>query len=267
MKRLATSLLLAVFLHGCATTGGPSLSSGSGVSGSPPPVAQDERARVYTQLAAGYYSRGQLAVALEDIRKAIAVEPSYAPAYSVLGLIHAELKEDFQAEENFRRALSLAPSYSEAHNNFGVYLCQRQKMKESLSHFEAALANPLYATPERALANAGACALDTGDVASAENYFTRSLKRDPRVFTANLGLAEVRYRQGHYLAARSLLNHTLSQAEPTPQGLWLAIRIEHKLGDRDAEAALVSNLRKRFPESIQVQWSATSQYDQNGSLL
>lgn len=264
MKRYLAALL-ALALTACVTTGG---NIGAVTGGSvAPPVAQDERARVYTELAAGYYSRGQLSVALEDVRKAIGFEAGYAPAHSVLALIHAELKEDKQAEESFRRALDLAPAYAEAHNNYGIFLCQRQRQKESLEHFEAALANTLYATPERALANAGACILALGDIAAAEAYFTRSLKREPRLYTSNLGLAEVRYRQGHYLAARSLLNNLMSQSEPTPQALWLAVRLERRLGDREAEASHISNLRKRFPESIQAQWSATGQYDQHGSLL
>jgi type IV pilus assembly protein PilF len=268
MKRLILVLpilaLLALTQTGCVTTEGGGIKGGGSAA---PPVAKDERARVYTELAAGYYARGQFSVALEDVRKAIGFESGYAPAYSVLALIHAELKEDQKAEENFRRALDLAPAYAEAHNNYGLFLCQRQRQKESLSHFEAALANTLYATPERALANAGACILEAGDITAAEGYFTRSLKREPRQYTASLGLAEVRYRQGHYLAARSLLNYLMSQSEPTPQALWLAVRLERRLGDREAEAAYISKLRKRFPESIQAQWSTTGQYDQHGSLL
>ena len=31
--------------------------------------------------------------------------------------------------------------------------------------------------------------------------------------------------------------------------LWLAIRVKHMLGDRDTEASLAAQLRKRFPGS------------------
>lgn len=263
MNLLITGLL-GLLLCGCVSTG---ISPGTGTSSAPPPTTLDERARVYTELAAGYYARGQVPVALEDIRKALTIDSAYAPAYNVLALIHAELKEDKQAEESFRRALELAPHYSEVHNNYGLFLCQHNRLQEGLAHFESALSNTLYGTPERALANAGACALEQGDLTRAETYFTRSLKRDSKQLTAMLGMAEIRLRQGHLLAARSLVKYFLGLAEPSAQALWLGVRVERKLGDREAEASHIANLRKRFPESIQAQWSTTGQYDQNGSLL
>ena len=166
---------------------------------------------MHTELGAGYYSRGQYAVALQELRKALAADSAYAPAYSILGLVHAELREDKQAEAYFQRAVELSPNYSEAHNNFGLFLCQRGRVADALKHFESALSNPLYATPEKALANAGNCAVEKGDLAQAELYFVRALKRVPNQSTALLGMAEVHYRQGRWLAARSLLRQVSAQ--------------------------------------------------------
>jgi type IV pilus assembly protein PilF len=148
---MAVALLPA--LAGCAQQGALEKAS--------PETRSDRQvnvqARIHTELGAGYFARGQYAIALQELNIARAADPGYAPAYSVLGLVHAELREDRQAEENFRRAIDLAPNYSEAHNNYGLFLCQRGRAAESLARFEAALSNPLYATPETALANAGVC--------------------------------------------------------------------------------------------------------------
>ncbi len=240
------------------------------VSSSPDPSAVagvDQRVRIYTEVCAGYYARGQYAIALEDLRKAIAIDSSYAPAYNVLALVHAELKEDSLAETNFRRALELSPNYSDAHNNFGLFLCQRGRQKEGLHLFESALTNPLYVTPDKALANAGACSFSTGDIKVSENYFTRALKRSPRQSLAVLGMASIRYQQSHLLAARSLLRFLADISEPTPQSLWLSLRVERGLGDKEGEASAAEQLRKRYPESLQALWLTSGQYDQNGSLF
>lgn len=260
-------LALGMLLTGCAAT-----STSNGGSPEARAVGEENRsARLHTELGAGYYSRGQYAVALQELRKALDADAAYAPAYSILGLVHAELREDKQAEAHFQRAVDLSPNYSEAHNNYGQFLCQRSRAAESLKHFELALNNPLYATPEKALANAGNCAAEMGDLVQAELFFTRALKRVPGQPTALLGMAEIHGRQGRWLAARSVLRQLSAQyndiAEMSPQALWLGVRSERQLGDREAEANFGSLLRRRHPESMQAQWLITGQYEKAGSLL
>ena len=259
MRRLLLLVLLG--LSGCAA---------QPVSNSSPearPASSDIRAQVHTDLAGNYYLRTQYAVALQELAEALKADAGYAPAYNMLGLVHGELREDQRAEESFRRAIELSPQYSDAHNNFGLFLCQRKRMKEAQAHFETALANPLYASPEKALSNAGACSLEQGDVAAAEVYFLRATKRAPDHASAQLGMAEIHYRQGRWLAARAMLRQLTEHAEVSPQVLWLGVRVERRLGDREAEANYGAQLRRRYPESMQTQWLITGQYDQMGSLL
>jgi type IV pilus assembly protein PilF len=260
MKRITFLLLLA--LAGCAAQHGRESSPEA-----QPTSGGDFRAQVHTDLAANYYLRAQYAVALQELANALKADAGYAPAYNMLGLVHGELREDQRADENFRRAIERSPQFSEAHNNYGLFLCQRKRMKEAREHFEAALANALYASPEKALSNAGACSLEQGDLAAAEMYYLRATKRAPNHATAQLGMAEVHYRQGRWLAARALLRQLTELAEVSPQALWLGVRIERRLGDREAEANYGAQLRRRYPESMQTQWLITSQYDQMGSLL
>lgn len=225
------------------------------------------RAQIHTDLAANYFLRAQHAVALQELAEAIKVDSGYAPAYNMLGLVYAELREDQRAEVNFRQAIERSPQFSEAHNNFGQFLCQRKRMKEARPHFETALANPLYASPEKALSNAGACSLEQGDLAAAEMYFTRAIQRAPNHASARLGLAEVQFRQDRWLGARAQLRQLTEQAEVSAQALWLGVRIERRLGDREAEANYGAQLRRRYPETMQTQWLITGQYEQMGSLL
>ena len=253
-------LILSLLLGGCAMQPGGNREARAA-------NGNDYRAQVHTDLAANYYSRGQLAVALEELTRATHADAGYAPAYNMLGLVNGELHEDQRAEMNFRRAIELSPQLSEARNNFGLFLCQRKRMQEAHLQFETALADPLYATPEKALSNAGACSLEEGDVAGAERYFQRATKQAPNHASAQLGLAEVLFRQGHWLAARGQLRRLSEQTELNAQGLWLGLRIERRPGDHEAEANYDAQLHRRYPESMQTQWLTIGQYDQVGSLL
>ena len=264
MKLLVGVLL--VVLAGCAQA--PHSSDSTGASGENGGAGQEnQRARIHTELGAGYYARGQYAVALDAIAKALSIEPNYAAAYSILGLVRAELREDQKAEEAFKRALSLDSKYSEAHNNFGLFLCQRGRHEEGLKHFDQSLNDPLYSTPEKALVNAGACSLAKGNIDLAESFFVRAIKRAPNYFGSVQGMAEIDFRRGRWLAARNKLRQLSQSAELGAQALWLGVRVERALGDRAAEASYDAQLRRRFPDAMQTQWLLLGQFEQGGGLL
>jgi type IV pilus assembly protein PilF len=219
------------------------------------------RARVHTELAAQYYARQQYSVALQEIRDAMKADNAYAPAYMMLGLVHEALLEDKEAEDGYRRAIQLAPGYSEAHNNYGLFLCRKKQYSEAMQEFEQAWKNPLYSTPEKALANAGQCALRKGDVELAANYSRRALARAPNQVQALLTLAEIQYRQDDYPVAKLTIGKVSNPRLLDAYGLWLALRIEHKMGNREAEAEYGKLLRSRFPESPETGWLLSGQYD------
>ena len=69
----------------------------------------DRRARVRMELAAGYFGRGQLNTALDEVKLALVAQPELPEAFNLRGLIYAAMNEPRLAEESFQRALQLAP--------------------------------------------------------------------------------------------------------------------------------------------------------------
>jgi type IV pilus assembly protein PilF len=258
MSRLM--LLLALALAGCAQLPGGS----SATPASPAQPLESEardRARAFTDLAAAYFSRQQLKIALDEVRKALAADSRYGPAYNVLGLIYMELAEDTLADENFRRALEIDRSDSVAHNNYGWFLCTRGRHDEGLARFSEALRNPLYPNPEQALLNSGLCAGMKGDLPAAEQFLRKALKLQPDYALANLKLAGLRYRRGDLEEARRLLERYSQLAPATAESLWLGVRLERKLGNRDQASAYGVQLRKNFPDATETQKLLTGQFD------
>ena len=251
--------LASVVLWACAQAPAPSSSTAPELGGN---VSQG--ARIHTELAALYFTRGQHAVALRELRIALADDSRHAPAYNMLGLVHTELREFAEAEANFRRAIELVPNYSEGHNNFGFFLCQRGRHDEGLRHLDAALKNPLYASPEIALANAALCAMEKGDLARAEEYLQRAFARAPDQAIALRVAAEVHLQRGRVQDARTALMNLVRSGELDAAALWLGVRIERKLGDRAAEASFGAQLRRRFPNAPQTKLLMNEIYEGDG---
>jgi type IV pilus assembly protein PilF len=209
-----------------------------------------ERAKIHTELGVSYFQNAQLGIALEELNTAVSADKTYAPAYNALGLVYMELKEDSKAESNFRQAIRLDPSSSEAKNNYGLFLCQRGRENEGIRQLLEALKNPLYPTPDVAYKNAGLCARKAGDTKAAEGYFMQALKFNPKQPQALYGLAEIDYSRDDLAGAKQYINRYFSAVENAgPEALWLAARVERKLGDRPALANYGMQLRRRYPSA------------------
>jgi type IV pilus assembly protein PilF len=211
------------------------------------------RARIHTELASAYFERGSMGIALEELRTAISADPNYAPAYSVLGLVHMDLRENDVAQTNFQRALALSPNDPDINNNYGWFLCRTGREEQSIGYFLAALKNPLYKTPARSYVNAGLCSIEKNGGRDAIDFFERALKSEPDNLVALLNLATIQYKRGQLEAARGLVGRFNKLREPTAESLWLALRIERKLGDNVAENSLATQLRRRFAGSPEYQ--------------
>lgn len=262
VRRGWLAFVAALALAGCAGT--PGSGPGGGLDSTMEPQtdagpvigevsAPRERARAHTELAAAYYERGNMGVALEELRIAIAADSGYAPAYNVLGLVHMDLKEHAQAQASFERALRITPNDPDANHNFGWFLCQTQREEQAIKHFMMAIRNPLYVTPQKSYTLAGDCAVQKSNDRDAADYYQRALRLDPNYLQALIGLAKLRYRRGELDGARTLVGHYNRLIEPTAESLWLALRVERRLGDKSAETSLAAQLRRRFPGSREYQ--------------
>ena len=247
--RLFGILLLVLSLIGCASQGG-------GSAGTPvqPTSHSQAIAKIHTELAASYFDRTQYGIALQEVEVALQAESNYAPAFNVRGLIRMALREDKQADEDFIRSLQLDSNDPNAHNNYGWFLCQRGRESEAVMQFLEAVKNPLYATPETAYVNAGVCSQKIGKLKEAEEYLQRALVRQPNSPAALFGLADVSYATHDYAGAKSYFLRFLQRStELTAENLWLAVRIERKVGDRNSEESYALQLRKRFPDARETQ--------------
>ena len=261
MKR-AVLLALIALLPGCGST--PTAETGQGVdTGTMVGEVGDprNRAKIHTELAALYYSRANMGIALEELRIAVEADPSYAPAHGIFGLVYMELRENRLAEQSFERALRLSPNDPDLNHNYGWFLCQTKRERESIRYFLQAIRNPLYPTPWRSYSAAGQCTLQDNNLKDAEEFFQRALRMEPDDPPSLLQMGVIRYRQGQMEEARKLVSRYNKLVTPTAESLWLALRIERKLGERAAEAGFANQLRRRFAGSPEYQALQRGDFD------
>ncbi|MEH3087529.1 MAG: type IV pilus biogenesis/stability protein PilW [Xylophilus ampelinus] len=220
----------------------------------PAPDAAELRRRATTrlELAAGYFENGQTAVAQEEARRALAIDPRFAEAHNLGGLIAMRLGDLAAAEQSFRQALALDPDNADLQHNYGWLLCQRQQYAQAQALFGRALAHPTYGGKAKTLMAQGLCQVRAGSPADGEASLKRSFMLDTQNPVTKYTLADLLQRRGALEDARFYIRQLNNGDFANAESLWLGIRIERRLGDTLAMQQLASQLRKRFPQSAEM---------------
>jgi len=249
-------------LWGCATRSPPAETPPRERTTESDQTDADRRARVRMELASGYYARGQLETALDEVKLALAVKPDLPDAYNLRGLIYQSLGDDKLAEDNFKRALQLSPRDPDIMHNYGWFLCQNRRMPEAFVQFQQAIATPRYPGQARSLMTQGVCQARTGAYADAERSLVRAYELDPTNPVTAFNLADVLYRRGEFERARFYIGRVNAVQEYTnAQTLWLAARIENKMGNQRGARDYGRQLRARFPQSAESLAFERGRYD------
>jgi type IV pilus assembly protein PilF len=250
MRRIAALAFAALLLGaaGCATTP----PSGNARGGQTP-------AEINVQLGVGYMQQGRTDLALEKLTRALELDPSSAQGHSVIAVLYERIGQQELAGTHYRRAIALAPQDPGIQNNYGRFLCTQNRLEEAERYFLSAVKDPHYRSPEVAYTNAGICAKRVPDLAKAEQYLRSALQVDPHYPPALVEMAEISYEQGNFLPARAYLQRYLDAAPNSAESLWLGIRIERKLGDRNAVASYSLLLKTHFPDSEETRWLLESE--------
>jgi len=247
LERAPMLLVLALAALVAACTNG-----GSGnVKPETKEAEKTEAARVHTELGQKYMQQGNLKVALEDLNKALAYDPDYTDAHTVLGLLYERIGDAKQAEDHYRRASQLRPKGGPELNNYGTFLCKVGRYDESTQYFERAMADPFYNTPEVAMTNEGTCLLKGGKKDEAETVLRKALERSPNNPEALFQLASALYEKGDYFKARAFVQRFEAVGQPRPESLMLGRNIELRLGNGSAASEYTRRLLQSFPESQQ----------------
>ena len=122
--------------------------------------------------------QGRHREATELHRKAIRLNPRYAPAHHNLGNALLELGDFNGARASFEHALELAPQLCASRNGLGVAAHRLGDLDSSITHFRSAVeCNPNFG---EAANNLGIALRERGDMDEALTWLARAVECEPR---------------------------------------------------------------------------------------
>lgn len=247
---------VALLLSGCVNTrtttttlADSSSSKGNEIVTESDESSRQRRARLRMELASGYFEQGQTTVALDEIKQALVADPNNADAYNLRGLVYMRLDDAALAEDSFRRAIAISPRDANARHNYGWLLCQQNRYGDAAAQFTAALAVPSYVDRAKTLMTQGVCELKAGQRAQAERSLMQAYEIDAANPVVGFNLASVLAQREEWSRAQFYIRRVNNSAAANAETLWLGIKIERKLNNREATAQLGGQLQRRFPQS------------------
>jgi type IV pilus assembly protein PilF len=247
---------VAFLLAGCVNTRTTttSLADTSSAKGTEIVTESDEssrqrRARLRMELASGYFEHGQNTVALDEIKQALVADPNYADAYSLRGLVYMRLEDAGMAEDSFRRAIAINPRDPNVRHNYGWLLCQQNRYGDAAQQFAAALAVPSYTDRSKTLMTQGVCQLRAGQRPEAERSLMQAYEIDAGNPVVGFNLASLLAQREEWSRAQFYIRRVNNSPSASAETLWLGIKIERRLNNREAVAQLGGQLQRRFPQS------------------
>ena len=210
-------------------------------------------ARERLSLGFQYLQMGKIERAKHNFDKAMQHDPGSAEVQLGMGWYFEQVKEPAKSRKFYKRAISIEPNNGDNLNTYASFLCAQGDYSSADKYYRKAIKQPEFANLAAAIENAGLCAQKAGDMHKAQSYFEKALNHNPEQAKSLLSLAEIWFDKKDYFRSRAFLSRHLAVSRPSPQALWLGIRLERMLGDKDALSSYQLQLVRLFPKSREAQ--------------
>jgi type IV pilus assembly protein PilF len=236
MRVVAWILMIGTLLVACA---GPL----------PNRAATRERAEIRLALAQAYFEQGQLAVALEEADRSLAIDATHAQAHVLRGLVLMSQQQPERARASLDQALALDARLVSAWHNRAWLLCQQGQWSAADSDFSQALVWANGPARVQTLMTQGVCLSKAQSWEQAEQRLSQALDLDSRHPMALYHWARVQQARGRWPEAQQALQHLNASPHVSAESLRLGILGAQQLGDTQAEAQWSQALQHRFTPS------------------
>jgi len=112
-----------------------------------------------------------------------------------------------------------------------------------------AMASPLYGGQAKTLMAKGICQTRMGQLRDAEVSFARSYELDAANPITGYNLASLLYQRGEFSRAQFYIRRLNNSDFANAETLWLGIKVERRLNNREAQEQLAQQLSRRYPTS------------------
>ena len=217
------------------------------------PLAQNrdpsKAAKIYVETATRYMQLNQMANADRSLKRAQQIAPDAPEVNNALALFYTIEGENEQVEKYYKKALIGDPDFSQARNNYATFLYGQNRYKDAIEQLEKVTKDYRYQRRYTAFENLGVCYLKVGEPEKAEKSFNRALQLNGNLPISIIELSELALQQGNYQLTERYLRKYEKIAQPSPKQLWIGIRLQRQLGDKDKVASYALALKSMFPGS------------------
>ena len=170
-------------------------------------------------------------------------------AYDLRGLIYMRLDEPALAEDSFRRAIALAPRDPNTLHNYGWLLCQQKRYADADAAVRRGARRAELPRSAKTLMTQGICQLQAGQRIEAERSLVQAYEIDTGNAVIGYNLAALLAQREDFARAQFFIRRVNNSPSANAETLWLGIKVERELGNREAQSQLVGQLQRRFPQS------------------
>jgi len=224
----------------------------------PEPDSVRQRAIRRITLASAYFAQDQMEAAMQETRAALQIDPDFAQAYSLLGLIHQRNNAMDLAQQSFETAIRLTARVATSGDeigavlhNYGWFLCQQGKYASAQYQFAMAISQPGYRQLGQTWLVNGVCQVRAKQPVQARNSFEKALGFAPNDPTARFELALLDWQDGNAAQARRMLGDINTSQQASSASLWLGVLVARTLKLDSEMNTLGERLVQRFANSPQ----------------
>lgn len=208
-------------------------------------VAPKSPLTVYMQ-AMTAYTKKDLPAAKTAVEALLKGQPNNVQALQLAGIIAFDMRSDLQAQEYLSKVVQRAPDLELGRRTLVLSYLRSAQPTKALATLQPILQGKDTAASWLALA--GETYMQTGDAATAAEYFAKATKADPKNPRTQTALALARMRLGQSDQAVADLEHIAAGDSGTSADMALiATSIQQNQFDKALKA--IANLEKKQPES------------------
>jgi Tfp pilus assembly protein PilF len=246
-NRLMLSVFfLILFLAAC---GSPAKSG----PGGPPEGASAEQLKASAEatrnLGEAYLAGGNLLRALQELKKAEALDASDHITQYDIGLVYYYRERYDEAIQYFEKAIRLKPDFAPAINGLGNAYSAKGDWDQAIAAYRKIVEDVFYGTPHFALSNMALAYYQKKDYAQAEKYFLEALKMSPDFVNALGGLGTTYIAMGRYEQAVQRLERAIRKEPKLPQLHFELAKAYKGLGDQRKARDELTRTAELAPDS------------------
>jgi len=252
IKKLIIIIIISITVVSCASKGTTNKNNNSTRTENTDQVRSDSAEMVNVDLGVGYLKRGKdgdLEIALEKFKKAIAFNPKFGLAHSMIANVYDRKGLFDSAKKHYDLSIKYSNGSPDVINNYANFLCQRGSYERAIRYYMDVVNNPQYNTPASAYENAGVCATKAKNMTQAEGFFRKALDANDKQPNALYNLMLIHLDKQQYLKALAFLQRLEQVVQPSSEMLAAGYKIEKGLKHDTLANKYLTKLKKNFPGS------------------